>query len=140
MSNLLAAIGRGQLAMLDEHVRRRRANFERYRELLADRPGLTFMPENPAGRSTRWLTVIELDPERFGADRESVRLALERENIEARPAWKPMHLQPVFADCQVVGGSVSERIFAQGLCLPSGSALTDQEIQRICKIIRSCPG
>ena len=138
LSNLLAAVGRGQLETLDEHVRQRRQHFENYSQRLGDIPGIKFMPEIPGGRSTRWLTMILVDPDRFGADREAIRLALERQNIESRPGWKPMHLQPVFAHCQVVGGNVAEKIFEQGLCLPSGSALTDQEIQRVCETILTC--
>jgi dTDP-4-amino-4,6-dideoxygalactose transaminase len=96
MSNVLAAIGRGQLRVLDERVKKRREIFDYYREALGDMPGIEFMPEPEWSRSNRWLTVILITPEKFGADRETVRLALEAENIEARPVWKPMHLQPVF--------------------------------------------
>ena len=93
------------------------------------------MPEAPWGRSSRWLTCITVDPAQFGADREAIRLALEAENIEARPVWKPMHLQPVFAGCEVVGGSVAEQLFERGLCLPSGGALTDSDLDRIVGVI-----
>ncbi|MCU0611714.1 MAG: DegT/DnrJ/EryC1/StrS family aminotransferase, partial [Candidatus Eisenbacteria bacterium] len=103
MSNVLAAIGRGQLATLAERVAIRRETFERYRQALSDLPGIGFMPESPGGQCTRWLTVITVDPEAFGATREDIRLAMERENIEARPVWKPMHRQPVFSQCRVVG-------------------------------------
>ena len=95
------------------------------------------MPEAPWGRATRWLTVITLDPGAFGTDREAVRLALEAENIEARPVWKPMHLQPVFAGCPVVGGAVAEALFCDGLCLPSGTAMTDDDLDRVVSVIRS---
>jgi len=96
MSNVLAAIGRGQLQVLDERVERRREIFDYYQKALGDVPGIEFMPEPDWSRSNRWLTVILITPEVFGADRELVRLALEAENIESRPVWKPMHLQPVF--------------------------------------------
>ena len=96
------------------------------------------MPEAPWGRHTRWLTVLTIDSAAFGATREEVRLALERENIESRPVWKPMHLQPLFAECEAVGGSVAEEFFANGLCLPSGSALTEAELDRVIEIVRGC--
>jgi len=96
MSNILAAIGRGQLRVLDDRVEARRRIFSYYQEALSDIPGIDFMPEAPYGRSNRWLTVILITPEQLGSDREAVQFALEAENIEARPMWKPMHLQPVF--------------------------------------------
>lgn len=140
MSNLLAGVGRGQLRVLEERVAARRRNFDYYRQALGDLPGLTFQPEAPWGRHTRWLTCLTIDPALFGADREAVRLALERDNIEARPVWKPMHLQPVFAECDYIGSHVAQRLFENGLCLPSGSSLTEEELERICAIIRSaCP-
>ncbi len=137
MSNLLAAVGRGQLAVLRQRVRQRRANFEFYRRSLAGLPGIDFMPEGPHGRSTRWLTCVLVDPRRRGATREDVRLSLERENIESRPVWKPMHLQPVFAGCRVRGGAVAEDLFERGLCLPSGSNLSSDELARVVDGIRS---
>jgi len=140
LSNLLAAVGRGQLAVLDERVAARRRNFRRYRELLGDLPGLGFMPEAAYGRGNRWLTVITLDPSLFGADREAVRLALEEEDVEARPVWKPMHLQPVFAECRCLGGEVSAALFDRGLCLPSGSAMTDSDLERVAGLVRRCAG
>ncbi|MBK9091406.1 MAG: DegT/DnrJ/EryC1/StrS family aminotransferase [Anaerolineae bacterium] len=94
------------------------------------------MPEAPWGRNTRWLTCITVDPVRFGATREDIRLALEAENIESRPLWKPMHLQPVFHGCEVVGGSVAEALFRAGLCLPSGTALTAADLDRVAAVIR----
>lgn len=140
MSNLLAAVGRGQLTQLEDRIARRRNNFEYYRKALADLPGMEFMPEAPYGRCTRWLTCLTIDPAAFGATREDVRLALEAEDIEARPVWKPMHLQPVFKDCRVRGGGVSEEIFDKGLCLPSGSSLTEGDLERIVGIVRRiCP-
>jgi dTDP-4-amino-4,6-dideoxygalactose transaminase len=141
LSNLLAAVGRGQLRALDERVAARRRTFELYREALSDLPGIEFMPEAPYGRSNRWLTCLTLDPARAGADREAVRLALEAEDVEARPLWKPMHLQPVFAGCETVGGAVAEELFARGLCLPSGSSLSDADRERVAGLVRSalCP-
>lgn len=138
MSNLLAAVGRGQLKHLDTHVNRRRAIFDRYYQALKDFPGIGFMPEIPEGRSTRWLSVITIDSSLFGASREDVRLALEAENIESRPAWKPMHLQPVFADCKMYGGQVCEAIFDQGFCLPSGTNLSAEQQDRVIAVIQSC--
>lgn len=137
MSNLLAAIGRGQLKVLPERIEARRRNYARYKNVLGDLPGVEFMPEAVYGRSTRWLTCITIDPQSFGATREDVRLALEAENIESRPVWKPMHLQPVFAKCRVVGGCVAQSIFENGLCLPSGSDLTPQDLDRIIEIVSS---
>jgi pyridoxal phosphate-dependent aminotransferase EpsN len=136
LSNVLAGIGRGQLEVLGERVRRKREIFDAYRQLLGDLPGIAFMPEAPWGIATRWLTVLTVDPAQFGATREEIRLALEAENIESRPLWKPMHLQPVFRDCEAVGGAVSERLFKDGLCLPSGTALGEADLERIAKVVR----
>ena len=136
MSNVLAAIGRGQLRVLDDRVNARRKNFEFYQKTLGDLPGLEFMPEAPWGRSTRWLTCVLFDPEKFGADREKVRLALAEQNIEARPVWKPMHRQPVFEGCECFGGSVADDLFARGLCLPSGSNLTEEQLSRVVEVVR----
>jgi pyridoxal phosphate-dependent aminotransferase EpsN len=137
LSNVLAAIGRGQLQLIEERVAARRRNFDFYLERLGRLPGVEMMPEAVWGRHTRWLTCITVDPAHFGADREQIRLKLESENIEARPVWKPLHLQPVFAGSEVVGGAVSEALFAQGLCLPSGSSLRDEELDRICRLVES---
>lgn len=136
MSNILAAVGRGQLEVLPERVAAKRRVFERYREALAGLPGVAFMPEAEYGRSTRWLTCLTIDPGSAGVTREEVRLALEREDIEARPVWKPMHLQPVFEECACVGGQTSEELFDRGLCLPSGSDLDGSSQDRIVKAIR----
>jgi pyridoxal phosphate-dependent aminotransferase EpsN len=137
MSNLLAAVGRGQLRVLDGRIERRRANFRFYKKALGDLPGIEFMPEHKSGRSTRWLTCILVDPAKFGATREDVRLALEQENIESRPVWKPMHLQPAHSGHRVRGGAVSEAIFRDGLCLPSGSNLIPDDLNRVADIVRS---
>jgi dTDP-4-amino-4,6-dideoxygalactose transaminase len=135
MSNVLAAIGCGQLEVLDRRVRQRREIFSKYQQALGELPGMSFMPEAAYGRSNRWLTVILIEPDLFGTDRESVRQELERHDIESRPVWKPMHLQPVFRGCEMWGGRVSEELFAKGLCLPSGTQLTEKDLERICGII-----
>lgn len=138
MSNVLAAIGRGQLRVLADRVNARRANCEFYQRAFSDLPGIEFMPEAPWGRSTRWLTCVIIEPKKFGVDREAVRLALAAENIEARPVWKPMHLQPVFAGCDAFGGEVAEDLFNRGLCLPSGSNLKPEELERVANAVRRC--
>ena len=137
LSNLLAAIGRGQLRVLGERVDRRRAIFQTYHDAFEGLPGIEFMPEPEGYRSNRWLTAILIDPDQFGADREAVRVRLESENIESRPLWKPMHMQPMFAEAQVIGGDVSADFFNRGLCLPSGSSLSDDQIDRIVGLITS---
>jgi dTDP-4-amino-4,6-dideoxygalactose transaminase len=166
---------------LDERVKRKREIFDYYQNALGDVPGIEFMPEAPYGRCNRWLTVVLITPEEFGADpsriyrtygagREEVRLALEEENIEARPVWKPMHLQPVFGcgsgfrvqacppdgrrgselrqekattkiqnyPARVVGGEVAEDLFSRGLCLPSGTAMTEEDLDRVVSTILKC--
>jgi len=174
MSNILAAIGRGQLKVLDERVKRKREIFDYYRKALGNLPGIEFMPEPEWSRANRWLTVLLITPEEFGADREMVRIALEAENIEARPVWKSMHMQPVFNprvtqiqnltqrrpsttsqnygankgskinglgnnyNMRVVGGEVAEDLFNRGLCLPSGTAMTDNDLDRVIDAILSC--
>ena len=141
MSNILAAIGRGQLTVLSERVAAHRRNFEFYRQALGDLPGIEFMPEAPFGRCTRWLTCLTIGKAKVKPDSTSTLIStlirsLEAENIEARPLWKPMHLQPVFKGCRVRGGGVSERLFENGICLPSGSALTEEDLARICTVVR----
>jgi len=138
MSNILAAIGRGQLKVLDERIATRHRNYEHYRAALSGLPGIEFMPIAPYGSPNYWLTVILIAPEEFGVDREAVRAALEAEDIEARPIWKPMHLQPVFAGCRVRGGDVSAGLFEHGLCLPSGSQMSYNNLERVEEIIGSC--
>lgn len=135
MSNILAAVGCGQLSVMDERVRRKREIYDYYQTHLSHIPGLTFVPEMPYGRHNRWLTVILIDPEQFGADREQVRLKLETYNIESRPLWKPMHLQPVFQQYEVIGGAVSEMLFERGLCLPSGTAMIDEQLDTVISIV-----
>jgi len=136
LSNLLAAVGRGQLARLLSKIARRKQIKELYKNTLGDIPGIEFMPDAEYGEPNHWLTVIHIDPELFGADREAVRLALEAENIESRPVWKPMHMQPVFRGCRKRGGEVAEEIFNRGLCLPSGNSLSNYDQERIIGIIK----
>lgn len=138
MSNVVAAIGRGQLEVLVERVARRRAIFDFYVQHLGHLPGIAFMPEAAYGQGNRWLSVITIDQRAFGMDREALRLALDAANIEARPVWKPMHLQPVFANIKMIGGAVSEQFFRDGLCLPSGTSMTDADLARIVEVIRGC--
>lgn len=135
LSNLLAALGRSQLATLDERVAARRRIFNRYVETLGNLPGITFQPEAPWGIHTRWLTCCLIDAEIFGVDREVVRLKLEAAGVESRPLWKPMHLQPVFKECEFIGDGVSGELFERGLCLPSGSGMTDDEQNRVISVI-----
>ena len=156
MSNVLAAIGRGQLKILNERVEKKRQIFNYYQENLGGVSGIEFMPEASYGISNRWLTVILVTPKEFGVDRETVRMALEEENVESRPIWKPMHSQPVFEiDTQSsklkvqskdqrrykargVGGEVAEDLFERGLCLPSGTQMTEGDLDRVVKVIKKC--
>jgi dTDP-4-amino-4,6-dideoxygalactose transaminase len=136
MSNICAGIGRGQMEVLPDRIEQRRKNFALYKEKLSGLPGLGFVKEPEGFLSNRWLTTILIDPKDSGrVAREDVRLALEKENIESRPLWKPMHLQPVFKGYPYYGGDVSERLFENGLCLPSGSNLTEGELERVVKCI-----
>ena len=137
MSNILAAIGRGQLMQLENRVAARRANFDYYVEALGDIPGIEFMPEAKWGRHTRWLTCVTIDPKEFGTDRERIRVALADRNIEARPLWKAMHLQPAFKGLSVANNGVAESLFRTGLCLPSGSSLTEADLDRVVDTIRN---
>ncbi|CAK8717193.1 DegT/DnrJ/EryC1/StrS aminotransferase [Candidatus Electrothrix gigas] len=138
MSNVLAAIGRGQLRVLDDRVQKKREIFAYYQEYLSDLPGISFMPEPAFARSTRWLTCLTIDPEQAGINRNAIIQELENNNIESRPTWKPMHLQPLYADCATVGGQVAEKFFQTGLCLPSGTSMNDKDLKRILRVIRSC--
>lgn len=133
MSNIVAGIGRGQMEVIDARVDQRRANNQRYREYFANISGITFQTEpNSDFFSNYWLTAILIDPSQTGGiSREEIRIALNAENIESRPLWKPMHLQPVYEGSKFFGSGVCEKLFQQGLCLPSGSNLTDDEFDRI---------
>ena len=125
-----------ELRALDLRVQRRRDIFSRYVARLGGLEGISFMPEATYGQGTRWLTVMMIDPEKNRSTPEVVRLALEARNIEARPVWKPMHMQPVFADARALGGQVASRLYEQGLCLPSGTAMSDDDVDRISQIVR----
>jgi len=138
MSNILAAIGCAQLEVLEERVAAKRKIFNAYKAKLGNVHGIDFIPETPYGESNRWLTVVLIAAEKLGTDREAVRHALEAENIEARPVWKPMHLQPVFKGYPCRGGAVAEALFKRGLCLPSGTSMTSGDINRIVSTILSC--
>ncbi len=138
MSNVLAAIGRGQLKVLDKRVKQRRKNFEFYKKAFQQIKGIEFQPELSGSFSNRWLTAITVNLELTeGTNRENIRLALEKENIEARPLWKPMHLQPVFKDAPNYTNGTSEKLFKDGLCLPSGSNLEKEDLERIVNVVRS---
>ncbi len=136
MSNICAGIGRGQLEVLNERVRLRRKNFEFYTQTFNDIEGIEFLEEQENTFSNRWLTTILIDKKKTkGIDNVTLRLAFEKENIEARPLWKPMHMQPVFKNYPAYTNNVSNRLFDNGLCLPSGSNLTEQQLSRIKKVI-----
>ena len=137
MSNIVAGIGRGQMEVLDKRVAQRRANNQRYREFFKDINGVSFQTEpNTNYFSNYWLTAILIDPALTGGiTREDVRLTLDAQNIESRPLWKPMHLQPVYQGAKFYGTGVCEKLFEQGLCLPSGSNLTDDEFERIFEVL-----
>ncbi len=138
MSNICAGIGRGQLSTLGERVNARRAIFDRYVAGLGDLAGITFAPEAPWGRHSRWLSCMVFDPAAFGCDREVIRQTLEAHNIESRPLWKPMHMQPLYRGAAMVGPGLGARLFERGLCLPSGSSLTTDEQDRVIALVRSC--
>ncbi|NCI48063.1 DegT/DnrJ/EryC1/StrS family aminotransferase [Sediminibacterium soli] len=136
MSNICAGIGRGQMEVLDERVRQRRAVFEFYRSYFRERTGFDFLDEPSGSSSNRWLTCITVDPDKAnGITRENIREKLEAENIESRPLWKPMHMQPVFSGTRYYGGTVSEKLFKNGLCLPSGSNISAEELTRVAESI-----
>ncbi|SJZ74004.1 DegT/DnrJ/EryC1/StrS family aminotransferase [Sediminibacterium ginsengisoli] len=138
LSNVLAGIGIGQLEVLDDRIKARRSNFEYYKAQLSHIPGISFLEEQQGAFSNRWLTCILINPEKNnGIDADRIRIALEAKNIESRPLWKPMHLQPVFADAPYFGNKNAENLFAQGLCLPSGSNLTEEDLQRVVTVIRN---
>jgi dTDP-4-amino-4,6-dideoxygalactose transaminase len=140
LSNLLAALGRAQLRGLDNRIVRRTDIQRAYRDAFEGVDGLDFMPIAGYGTPNYWLTCVTIDPEIFGADREEMRVALEAEDIESRPTWKPLHLQPFFAGAPAVGGAVAAAIFERGLCLPTGSALARADQQRIVDIVRRRSG
>jgi dTDP-4-amino-4,6-dideoxygalactose transaminase len=139
MSNLLAAVGRAQLQTLEGKIARRRAIRLRYERELSPLGGLEFLGEADYGRSNNWLTCLTVDPDLFGASAEQIRVHLEARGIESRPVWKPMHLQPVFRDCALRGGAVAARLFATGLCLPSGSSLSAAQQGEVIAAIGNVP-
>ncbi len=140
LSNVCAAIGIGQLEVLDDRVRRKREIFSLYRKHLEGIEGIGFMPQAPYGESSHWLTVILIDPAVRRRTPEEVRLHLEKSDIEARPVWKPMHMQPVFRSCEAIGGRVAATIFERGLCLPSGTQMTDSDVERVSLLVREALG
>lgn len=137
MSNICAGIGRGQMFVLEKHIARRRAIHGLYTTLLKDVAGISVL-QNPSEdfNSNFWLTCITVNPALAGCTREDIRLSLDADNIESRPLWKPMHLQPVFADAPFYGNATSERLFDSGLCLPSGPTLTDEDVERVVNVIK----
>jgi dTDP-4-amino-4,6-dideoxygalactose transaminase len=136
MSNVLAGIGRGQMEVVDERIKKRRDNFFFYKNNLEKYEGLTFLEEPEEYYfSNHWLTTILLDPLKRGITREVLQKELEKENIETRPLWKPMHMQPVFSHCPAYLSGVSQELFTNGLCLPSGSNMSDEERMRVLKNI-----
>jgi pyridoxal phosphate-dependent aminotransferase EpsN len=137
LSNVLAGIGRGQLEVLDRRVEQRRAVAFRYRDAFADLPGFSLMPEAPWGRCSYWLSVFLVDEAAAGCTRDAVIEALAAENIESRPVWKPLHLQPIFHDLPVYGGAVSAELFRRGICLPSSSSLAEPDQRRIIDVVRA---
>ncbi|MFN4146644.1 MAG: DegT/DnrJ/EryC1/StrS family aminotransferase [Runella sp.] len=139
LSNICAGIGRGQMEVIDVRVQQRRTNFEFYKIAFQDIEGIDYQPETEGSFSNRWLSCFIFTPALTGGiTREDIRLALAKADIEARPLWKPMHLQPVFADAPYYGGNVAETLFDHGLCLPSGSNLTIAELEEITEKVREC--
>ncbi|MGZ5245415.1 MAG: DegT/DnrJ/EryC1/StrS family aminotransferase [Bacteroidia bacterium] len=138
MSNVCAGIGRGQMEVLADRVEKRRSNFEFYKNAFKEIEEISFLEEPSEDYySNRWLTTILVDP-KSGVTREDIRLALETENIESRPLWKPMHMQPVFANSPFFGDGTSEKLFENGLCIPSGSNITDEELSSVANKVKSC--
>jgi dTDP-4-amino-4,6-dideoxygalactose transaminase len=139
MSNISAGIGRGQMLVLQDRVNQRRKNFDFYKTELAGIEGIELLDEDKGAFSNRWLTCITVDPTKTkgGVSREDIRLALDAENIESRPLWKPMHLQPVFANAPFYGDGTAEKLFEIGLCLPSGSNLSQEDLNRVIQVMKS---
>lgn len=137
LSNVLAGIGRGQLKFLNQRVAARQRIYHRYLQGLGHLPGINLMPELSHGQATHWLSCVTINPIAFGANRIKVQKTLNAHHIESRPVWKPLHLQPLFAECDCIGGTVSEELFRQGLCLPSGSSMTAADVDRVIEIFAS---
>ena len=140
MSNVLAGIGRGQLEVLDLRIKQRRAIAFRYRDAFADLPGITLMPQASYGLHTNWLSCFLIDERLFGSSSDALIRALDEANVESRPVWKPMHLQPLYAGCQCYGGAVAEDLFKRGICLPSSSSLTEEDQLRVINVVRATAG
>ncbi len=139
MSNVVAGIGRGQMEVLAERVEARRANFAFYSDTVGRLPGVRMMPSPAYGQHLHWLSCCTIDPDVFGCDRTALMTRLDREHdIETRPVWKPMHLQPLYADARCYGGAVGEHLFDQGLCLPSASSLTRADLARVAAAMEAC--
>ena len=140
MSNVLAGIGRGQLQVLPTRVQQRRAIAFRYRDAFADIPGLTFMPQSPHGIVTNWLSCFLVDTKQFGLSRDRLIAALDADNIETRPVWKPMHLQPLYRHAESIGGEIAADLFHRGICLPSSSSLSSEDQTRVIVSVRRAAG
>jgi pyridoxal phosphate-dependent aminotransferase EpsN len=140
MSNVLAGIGRGQLEVLDLRVQQRRAIAFGYRDAFADVPGISLMPQAPYGLHTNWLSCFLIDEEKFGCSRDELIRVLDEANVESRPVWKPMHLQPLYAGCERYGGDVAEDLFRRGICLPSSSSLSAEDQLHVVDAVRRAAG
>jgi len=140
MSNVLAGIGRGQLQALDQRVDQRRSIAFRYRAAFADLPGIALMPQASWGLHTNWLSSFLIDEAKFGSSRDALIQALDEANVESRPVWKPMHLQPLYEGCERYQGDVSEDLFRSGICLPSSSSLTEEEQLYVVNVVRNAAG
>jgi pyridoxal phosphate-dependent aminotransferase EpsN len=138
LSNVLAGIGRGQLRVLDLRVEQRRAIAFRYRDAFSDVPGISLMPQAANGRHTNWLSCFLIDEERFGCSRDELIRRLDAANVESRPVWKPMHLQPLFAQAERYGGETAADLFRRGICLPSSSSLTPDQQLYVIDQVRTC--
>jgi pyridoxal phosphate-dependent aminotransferase EpsN len=136
MSNVLAAIGRGQLTVLENRVDKRRENYDYYKKSLSELDCVTIIPRDVYGRGNCWLTCIVLDSKKSNITPEDLRISLEKENIESRPLWKPMHLQPIFSGYEAFVSGCSEQLFNSGLCLPSGTAISAADLERVVSIIK----
>lgn len=140
MSNVLAGIGLGQLEVLDLRVRQRRAIAFRYRDAFEELPGISFMPQAPYGRHTNWLSCFLIDRDEFGCSRDELIRILDAANVESRPVWKPLHLQPLYQRCECYGGEVAEDLFRRGICLPSSSSLSLEDQLHVVNVIRKTAG
>jgi pyridoxal phosphate-dependent aminotransferase EpsN len=140
MSNVLAGIGRGQLEVLDLRVEQRRTIAFHYRDAFADLPGITLMPQARYGLHTNWLSCFLIDEREFGLSRDALIRTLDQSNVESRPVWKPMHLQPLYAECERYGGEVAEDLFSRGICLPSSSSLPEEDQLYVINCVRRTVG